>query len=136
VAASVTWETEADYWVRNRRVMPHVRRFQHARLKALIDWSRIEAGDLFRSARLYKQNDTHKEAEKMYVRALRGMDKAWGLEHTSTLDTINNLGLLYADQGKMAEAEKMMPRREPEAAESDSYIKQWKSPSHQPRNEA
>jgi hypothetical protein len=28
-----------------------------------------------------------------------------GLEHMSTLATVNNLGLLYAHQGKMAEAE-------------------------------
>ncbi|KAF2025710.1 hypothetical protein EK21DRAFT_75787 [Setomelanomma holmii] len=30
--------------------------------------------------------------------------------HTSTLDTVNNLGLLYADQGKLAEAEQMYVR--------------------------
>jgi hypothetical protein len=24
VAGNVTWESEADYWVRNRRVLPHV----------------------------------------------------------------------------------------------------------------
>ena len=34
----------------------------------------------------------------------------WGAEHTSTLGTVNNLGLLYADQGKMAEAEEMYMR--------------------------
>jgi Tetratricopeptide repeat len=45
------------------------------------------------------------EAEEMYMRALRGYEKAWGHEHTSTLDTVNNLGLLYEAQGKMAEAE-------------------------------
>jgi tetratricopeptide (TPR) repeat protein len=50
------------------------------------------------------------EAEAMYVRALRGKEKVWGAEHTSTLDTVNNLGLLYADQGKMAEAEAMYVR--------------------------
>jgi len=40
----------------------------------------------------------------MYVRALRGKEKAWGAEHTSTLDTVHNLGNLYKNQGKMAEA--------------------------------
>jgi tetratricopeptide (TPR) repeat protein len=49
-------------------------------------------------------------AEAMYVRALRGYEKAWGAEHTSTLHTVNNLGNLYADQGKMAEAEAMYMR--------------------------
>ena len=45
----------------------------------------------------------YKKAEEIYIRTLRGYEKAWGPEHTSTLDTVNNLGLLYADQGKMAE---------------------------------
>ena len=43
-------------------------------------------------------------------RALEGREKAWGLEHISTLDTVNNLGILYAEQGKLAEAEKMYQR--------------------------
>jgi hypothetical protein len=32
------------------------------------------------------------------------------VEHTSTLNTVNNLGLLYVDQGKMMEAEEMYMR--------------------------
>ncbi|SLM37610.1 nb-arc and tpr domain protein [Lasallia pustulata] len=47
------------------------------------------------------------EAEAIYRRALEGKEKAWGPEHTSTLDTANNLEILYKDQGKMAEAEGM-----------------------------
>jgi hypothetical protein len=27
----------------------------------------------------------------MYLRALRGYENAWGAEHTSTLDTVNNV---------------------------------------------
>jgi tetratricopeptide (TPR) repeat protein len=46
----------------------------------------------------------------MYERALRGKEKALGPEHTSTLDTVNNLGILYADQGKLVEAEQMYER--------------------------
>ncbi|KAH8744290.1 putative kinesin light chain, partial [Hyaloscypha finlandica] len=30
-----------------------------------------------------------------------------GAEYPSTLDTVSNLGILYADQGKLAEAEKI-----------------------------
>ena len=37
------------------------------------------------------------EAEKMYERALEGNEKAWGSEYISTLDIVNNLGLLYVD---------------------------------------
>jgi tetratricopeptide (TPR) repeat protein len=46
----------------------------------------------------------------MYKRALEGKEKAWGPEHTSTLDTVNNLGNLYADQGQHKEAEAMFKR--------------------------
>jgi len=51
-----------------------------------------------------------KEAEDMYLRALTGYEKAWGSEHTSTLNTVNNLGNLYSDQGKMKEAEDTFQR--------------------------
>jgi tetratricopeptide (TPR) repeat protein len=50
------------------------------------------------------------DAERMYNRALAGKEKAWGPEHTSTLDTVNNLGLLYADQGCLDDAERMYNR--------------------------
>jgi hypothetical protein len=50
------------------------------------------------------------EAEVMYMRALHGFEKARGAEHTSTLNTVHNLGILYMDQGKMAEAEEMYLR--------------------------
>src|SRR2546421_2814509 len=66
--------------------------------------------DLYHIAYLCDQIDMNAEAETMYLRALQGKEKAWGAEHTSTLDTVNNLGNLYADQGKMAEAEAMFLR--------------------------
>ena len=46
----------------------------------------------------------------LYERALAGREKALGTEHTSTLDTVNNLGALYANQGKLAAAEQMYGR--------------------------
>ncbi|SLM37799.1 beta transducin-like protein het-e4s [Lasallia pustulata] len=63
------------------------------------------------------------EAEAMYRQALEGYEKAWGPEHTSTLDTVNNLGFLYANQGKMAEAEAMYRRA------LEGYEKAW-GPEH------
>jgi Tetratricopeptide repeat len=39
-----------------------------------------------------------------------GRVKALGPDHTSTLDTVNNLGNLYRDQGKLPESEKMYLR--------------------------
>ncbi|CAK3992683.1 tetratricopeptide repeat domain [Lecanosticta acicola] len=50
------------------------------------------------------------EVEMLYLRALRGFEKALGAEHTSTLETFNNLGILYADQEKLVEAEEMFLR--------------------------
>ena len=46
----------------------------------------------------------------MYQRMLAGSEKALGREHTSTPKTVNNLGTLYVNQGKMVEAETMYVR--------------------------
>jgi Tfp pilus assembly protein PilF len=46
----------------------------------------------------------------MYQRALQGFEKTLGLEHTSTLQIVNNLGNLFVDQGKLGEAEQMYQR--------------------------
>ncbi|KAJ9480820.1 hypothetical protein VN97_g12706 [Penicillium thymicola] len=48
--------------------------------------------------------------EQMYQRALAGYEKALGPDHTSTLNTIHNLGVLYRDQGKLGQAEQMYQR--------------------------
>ncbi|KAK3935443.1 hypothetical protein QBC46DRAFT_271821, partial [Diplogelasinospora grovesii] len=50
------------------------------------------------------------DAEAIYERALRGKEKALGPEHTSTLDTVNNLSSLYADQGRLSDAEAIYER--------------------------
>jgi tetratricopeptide (TPR) repeat protein len=46
-----------------------------------------------------------------------------GTEHTSTLSTVNNLGNLYRDQGKMDKAERMYRRA------LQGYEKAW-GPEH------
>jgi Tfp pilus assembly protein PilF len=46
----------------------------------------------------------------MYIRALQDYEAVLGPDHISTLDTVNNLGTLYSDQGKLAEAEKIYIR--------------------------
>jgi len=72
---------------------------------------------------LYADQGKMEEAEAMYRRALKGREKAWGPEHSSTLDTINNLGSLYRNQGKMKEAEAMYQRA------LKGYEKAW-GPEH------
>ncbi|KAF2193149.1 hypothetical protein K469DRAFT_517992, partial [Zopfia rhizophila CBS 207.26] len=47
------------------------------------------------------------EAEKMYQWALERKEKVLGPDHTSTLDTVNILGALYTDQGKLDGTERM-----------------------------
>jgi tetratricopeptide (TPR) repeat protein len=46
----------------------------------------------------------------MYQRALAGYEKVLGPDHTFTLNTVNNLGSLYRDQGRLNEAEEMDER--------------------------
>ena len=46
----------------------------------------------------------------MNNRALQGKEEALGPKHTSTLSTVNNLGNLYKNQGRLAEAEAMYNR--------------------------
>jgi hypothetical protein len=46
----------------------------------------------------------------MYIRALQDCKEVLGPDHISTLDIVNNLGNLYVNQNKLAEAEKMYIR--------------------------
>jgi tetratricopeptide (TPR) repeat protein len=110
IAQSVKNDTEANYWVVNRRLLQHAQRLKHTRISRWIGWSSVRLGDLSCVAYLYSQSDMNMEAEEMYVRVLRGYEKPWGAGHTSILNTVNNLGVLYAKQGKMVEAEEMYIR--------------------------
>ncbi|KAK5110509.1 hypothetical protein LTR85_000999 [Meristemomyces frigidus] len=73
-------------------------------MEADIEWLLHALGSL------YNAQGKLAQAEEMYMRALKGYEKALGADHTSTLDTVNNLGLLYRDQGKLAQAEEMYMR--------------------------
>ena len=46
----------------------------------------------------------------MYKRALQGLEKALGPDHTSTRVTVSNLGALYLNQGRLQEAKAMYQR--------------------------
>lgn len=54
-------------------------------------------------------NQISQEIE-LYLRALKAKEKAWGPENVTTLDTVHDLGTLYALQENVAEAEKMYVR--------------------------
>src|ERR1700722_15486107 len=97
------------WWLTQRRLLPHAASCSHAILNGIVIDDEME-WELYRLGCLYADQGKLDEAEKMYQRALQGYEKAWGPDHTSTLDTVNNLGLLYMRQGKLDEAEKMYQR--------------------------
>lgn len=99
--------------LRNRRITPHAVRlvgeqFQKVGSQQLWLQNRLSETDVI--AQLLNQQVQYEAAEQMYMRVLIGKEMALGREHTSTLSTVNNLGLLYYDQGKLAEAEYMYIR--------------------------
>ena len=91
-----------------RQVLPHARMAasRHLRMKE-------EKGleyKLHEIAYFMQDWESSTEVEGLYVRALTGYEEALGAKHTSTLDTVNNLGVLYKNQGRMKEAEEMYLR--------------------------
>jgi tetratricopeptide (TPR) repeat protein len=92
-----------------RRLMRHVGRSWEFIVDGRVDSSGREL-HLHRFGSTFKNQGRFNEAEKMYQRALQGYEKAWGLEHTSTLNTVNNLGILYKNLGRLDEAETMYQR--------------------------
>ncbi|CAH0020139.1 unnamed protein product [Clonostachys rhizophaga] len=97
-----------EYWLVQRRLLRHADRCHTMLAKTQQlqnrEWIPAVLGNL------YAVQGRLKEAEDMYNRALQGKEKAWGPEHTSTLDTVNNLGFLYANQSRWKEAEDMYHR--------------------------
>ena len=69
-----------------------------------------EAEKMYQRALQGREKAKLDEAEKMYQRAQQGYENAWGPDHTSTLNTVNNLGGLYMSRGKQDEAEQMYQR--------------------------
>ncbi|KAH6981463.1 hypothetical protein EDB80DRAFT_899547 [Ilyonectria destructans] len=116
VGSSVPTHELKEYWVFQQKLLPHAERCSEWMREALSDVGVWYIGDelvmvsLHMLGNLYSDQGKFKEAEEMYERALEGKEKALGLDHTSTLDTVNNLGLLYNHQGKLKEAEEMYKR--------------------------
>jgi tetratricopeptide (TPR) repeat protein len=99
--------------LRYRRFVPHAVRLVHERFQKVgsqQEWLQNKLTKTRVIAGLLNEQVQYKAAERMYVRALAGYEKALGPDHTSTLETVNNLGALYRAQGKLAEAEQMYQR--------------------------
>ncbi|KAL9026309.1 MAG: hypothetical protein Q9180_007502 [Flavoplaca navasiana] len=110
VAENVAPETMPEYWVVNSRLNHHALRIEQCHQKEDVDWEVVNVVDIYEMGYLNHNRGRLKEAEAMYVRALKGYEKALGAEHTLTLDTVNNLGNVYSAHGKTAEAEEMLLR--------------------------
>ncbi|KFA55560.1 hypothetical protein S40293_09989 [Stachybotrys chartarum IBT 40293] len=110
VASHTPTEEEPNYWLLQRRLLLHVDMcFIHISGKgSLVDV--ISEWCFHKFGFLYADQGRLKDAEAMYNRALQGYEKAWGPEHTSTLNTVNNLAALYANQGRLKDAEAMYNR--------------------------
>jgi tetratricopeptide (TPR) repeat protein len=109
VASEVPHTNEKDWWLLQRRLLPHATRQNVFIVDGRVDtdgldWAFYNLGDL------YKNQGKLAEAEKMYIRALQGYEKALEPDHILILDIVNNLGILYRNQGKLAKAEKMYIR--------------------------
>src|SRR5271156_3958817 len=57
VANSVKSRTEEDYWIINRRLLQHVQRLKHDRVKGPINWSSMDMSVLYSIGYLYNQLD-------------------------------------------------------------------------------
>ena len=110
-------ETLADNDYENRVIwrtyLPHA---HYALESYLVDEGgedRIEIGTLASVSRLasvLRSRGKYEEAEKMYLRMLKGCEKALGKAHLDTLMIVNNLALVLQNQGKRKETEQMNRR--------------------------
>lgn len=109
VARHVPDENSRNPWVTQRRLMQHAARCWRFIVNGSVEHDRRDWA-LHYLGNLYADLGQLDKAEEMYQRALTGYEKAWGSEHTSTLDTVYNLSLLYESLGRLDEAEKMYQR--------------------------
>jgi tetratricopeptide (TPR) repeat protein len=115
VASNVSSKSDSKFWNARKRILAHGIRVG---IWIIEDFSRdaiefVEAPIqpwMFHNLGYLLSDESKLEAEKMYERALKGYEKVFGPEHTSTLITVNNLGSLYTTLGKLDEAEKMYER--------------------------
>jgi tetratricopeptide (TPR) repeat protein len=100
---------EYETWERCKRCLPHVQAC--AELIKQWDMEFTQAARLLNDAGAYLwRRAQYTEAESLYQRAFAITEKAMGPEHPYLAIRLNNLALLYRDQGKYAEAEPLYQR--------------------------
>jgi tetratricopeptide (TPR) repeat protein len=108
IASHVPDQESGKWWLTQKRLLPHAGKYSDEISGKIIgnDMSWV----CQRLAHLYSDQGKLKEAKEMYQRALRGSEKALGPDHTSTLDAVDNLGVVYVKQAKLKKAEEMCQR--------------------------
>ena len=80
IAQNVAWDSMPEYWLINGRLNHHTLRMEHCQQKGVVDWNFINMDDIDRIGYLNNTMGRLKEGEAMYMRALKGKEKAWGAE--------------------------------------------------------
>ena len=105
VAQNVTSDSEPEFWWINGRLNHHALRIEQVTGRGTVDWNDMDSDDIYSIGYLDSMIGRRIEVEMMYIWALEGYEKARDVEHTSRLDTVNNLGSLYSNQSEIQEAE-------------------------------
>jgi tetratricopeptide (TPR) repeat protein len=111
VGLTVPTDGTKEYCILERRLIPHGQALHiglTSESKAERNLKVIWACQ--KLARMFLRHSRYTEAEGMFERALAGHEEALGPKHTSTLGTVNDLGVLYRVQGRLPEAEAMYRR--------------------------
>ncbi|KAK0741192.1 hypothetical protein B0T18DRAFT_419659 [Schizothecium vesticola] len=114
IGSSLPLHTSKDYWVLERRLLPHAERCSRWMGEMYgLGWGFNDPRNIDATlgfGHLYIRQGRLKEAETMFPHTLEGSEKVLGRDHMLTLDTVNSLGVLYMNQGRLKEAETMYQR--------------------------
>ena len=86
------------------------------------------ASALHNLGNLYHKVKRYPDAEQMYLRAYTTKRSIYGVDHSRTLDTANNLCVLYKDQGRFDESETWIHRT------YNGYLRAFGGPSRHSAN--
>ena len=110
VASEVPSTNQKDWWLLQRRLLQHATRQDLFIVDGKVDidgldWAFHNLGLTFTPTK-----SSWPRRRRCIFGLWKASEEALGPDHTSTLDTVNNLGNLYTNQGKLAEAEKIYIR--------------------------
>jgi tetratricopeptide (TPR) repeat protein len=115
VASSVPSKSDAEFGKKRKQVMAHglcvsswIEEHSGWDKERVVEGSRW-LGCFYKLGCLLDDEDRQR-AEQMYQRALEGYERKYGPGHALTLNTVNKLGMLYANQDRREEAEQMYQR--------------------------